>query len=279
MPDAEANGSHADHPVPIIAVASGKGGVGKTTVAVNLALALRGRGLSVGLVDADLYGPDAAHMLGMRRRQEARHITLFANRGTPGSRLEVATHHGVQVASAAFLMGESQGLGVHASIAQLLVRRLIADAAWEDVDCLVIDLPPGSADVQQFVFALGGHDIHVLLVVTPQVVAHRDAHRLLAELARHRAAIAGGVENMASQVCANCGEQTQLFVPAPAEESIWATVPLLASIPFSARGAHDADNGLPVMVTRAVTEQVAAYERLAEALAAVLLQPPPAAAD
>lgn len=279
MPDAEANGSDASNPVPIIAVASGKGGVGKTTVAVNLALALHGRGLSVGLVDADLYGPDAAHMLGLRRRQEARHITLFANRGTAGSRLEVARHHGVQVASAAFLMGESQGIGVHASIAQLLVRRLIADAAWEDLDCLVIDLPPGSADIQQFVFALAGHEIHVLLVVTPQVVAHRDAHRLLAELARRDVAIAGGVENMASQVCANCGEQTQLFVPAPAEESIWAKVPRLASIPFSARGAHDADNGLPMMVTRAVAEQVTAYEQLAGTVASILAKPPPAAAD
>jgi len=148
------NGSAGADGVPVIAVASGKGGVGKTTVAVNLALGLQARGLSVGLVDADLYGPDAAHMLGMRRRAEARSITLFASRGQAGSRLEVATHHGVQVASAAFLMGESQGLGVHSGVAQLLVRRLIADAAWDDVDCLVIDLPPGSADIQQFVFAL-----------------------------------------------------------------------------------------------------------------------------
>jgi ATP-binding protein involved in chromosome partitioning len=268
VPHAEANGdSTTAPPVPVIAVASGKGGVGKTTVAVNLALGLQARGLSVGLVDADLYGPDAAHMLGVRRREPARHITLFATRGTAGSRLEVIRQHGVQVASAAFLMGESQGLGVQAGIAQLLVRRLIADADWQDLDCLVVDLPPGSADIQQFVFALGDRPVHVLLVVTPQVVAHRDAHRLISELGRHAAAIAGGVQNMASLRCPSCGEATELFVPAPAQESIWERVPLLASVPFSARGAHDADNGLPVMVSRAVPEQVTAYEQLAAHMA------------
>jgi ATP-binding protein involved in chromosome partitioning len=269
----DANGESAGaSPVPVIAVASGKGGVGKTTVAVNLALGLRARGLTVGLVDADLYGPDAAHMLGLRRRESARHITLFSAPGSTASRLEVARRHGVQLASAAFLMGESQGLGVHAGVAQLLVRRLIADAAWEDLDCLVVDLPPGSADIQQYVFALQGHRVHVLLVVTPQVVAHRDAHRLMAELHRHGAAVAGGVENMAGLTCPSCGEVSELFVPAPPQESIWAKVPLLARIPFSARAAHDADNGQPVLVSRAVPEQVTAYEKLAGEVAGLLRQ-------
>src|SRR5215469_5609456 len=91
--------------VPVVAVASGKGGVGKTTAAVNVALALTALGVRTGLVDADLYGPDAAHMLGLRRRAEARHVTLFAKQGQAGSRLEAAEQHGVQVASAAFLIG------------------------------------------------------------------------------------------------------------------------------------------------------------------------------
>jgi len=129
--------------VPVIAVASGKGGVGKTTAAVNLALALNAAGLRVGLVDADLYGPDAAHMMGLRRKEDAAHVTVFAARGSAASRLEAVQRHGIQLASAAFLIGEAQGLGVQAPIAQLLVHRLIASTGGDNPDCLVVDLPPG----------------------------------------------------------------------------------------------------------------------------------------
>src|ERR1700728_3856327 len=109
--------------VPVIAIASGKGGVGKTTVAVNLALALTAQGQRVGLVDADLYGPDVPRMMGLRRRAEAGHVTLFARPGAPDSRLQTVSQHGVQLASAAFLLGENQGLGITGGIAQLLTRR------------------------------------------------------------------------------------------------------------------------------------------------------------
>ena len=248
---------------PIIAVASGKGGVGKSTVAVNLALALHARGSSVGLVDADLYGPDVPRMLGLRRRREASSVTLFAARGLQGSRLEVIERHGIQVTSAAFLLGENQGLGIQGPVAQLLVRRLITDAAWEGVGCLVVDLPPGTADIQQFLFGLGSRPVFVVVVVTPQVIAHQDARRLIADLGRHSVVSAGGVENMSGQICPSCGGRTELFPPAPPEESIWGLVPRLASMPFSARAARDADQGLPVMVTGAVPELAAAYEALA----------------
>jgi ATP-binding protein involved in chromosome partitioning len=249
--------------VPVIAVASGKGGVGKTTAAVNVALALAADGVRVGLVDADLYGPDAAHMMGLRRTAEARHVTVFAAQGRAASRLQAVQRHGIQLASAAFLIGEMQGLGVQASIAQLLVHRLISGTSWEDVDCLVVDLPPGTADIQQLVFALGKRPTFALLVVTPQLVAHRDVHRLLHELDRGSAVILGGIENMAGQVCPACGETTPLFPPAAPEETIWTRVPRLASVPFSARAAEDADQGQPVMVTRAVPAQVAAYQQVA----------------
>jgi ATP-binding protein involved in chromosome partitioning len=249
---------------PVIAVASGKGGVGKSTVAVNLALALRQQGRRVGLVDADLYGPDVPRMLGLRRRADASSVTLFAARGRQGSRLEVVRRHGIQLASAGFLLGENQGLGIAANIAQLLVHRLVADAAWEDVDCLVVDLPPGTADIQQSVFGLRSRPLFVLLVVTPQVIAHQDARRLIADLGRHRVATVAGVENMSGQICPACGDKTELFPPASPEDSIWGLIPKLASVPFSTRAARDADQGLPVMVTRAVPEQVTAYESLAE---------------
>lgn len=252
--------------VPIIAVASGKGGVGKTTVAVNLALALRAQGHGVGLVDADLYGPDVPRMLGLRRQRDASHVTLFARRGLAQSRLEVIERHGIQITSAAFLLGENQGLGLEASLAQLVVRRLIVDAGWADVDYLIVDLPPGTADIQQFVFALSSRPVFVLVVVTPQVIAHQDARRLIADLGRHAAVSVGGVENMSGQICPSCGERTELFPEAGPDDSIWNLVSKLASLPFSAVAARDADQGRPVLITGAVPEQVAAYTQLASQL-------------
>jgi ATP-binding protein involved in chromosome partitioning len=249
--------------VPVIAVCSGKGGVGKTTAAVNIALALSQAGVRVGLVDADLYGPDAAHMMGLHRTQDASSVTIFAAKGTASARLQAVRQHGVQMASAAFLIGRAQGLGVQAPIAQLLIHRLINDTTWDDPDCLIVDLPPGTADIQQMVFALGNRPTYALIVVTPQVVAHRDAHRLLHELGRSKAEVLGGIENMAGQVCPSCGETTQLFTPAPHEESIWPRVRKLASVPFSSAAAQDADQGRPVMITCAAAEQVAAYELVA----------------
>jgi ATP-binding protein involved in chromosome partitioning len=249
--------------VPVIAVASGKGGVGKTTVAVNLALALSAAGLRTGLVDADLYGPDVPRMLGLRRRGDAGQLTVFGVQGSPQSRLQPVDRHGLQVSSAALLIGENQGLGVQADIAQLLVHRLIAGTEWDSPDCLVVDLPPGTADIQQFVFTLGQRPVHVLIVVTPQVIAHQDVRRLIADLRRRSATPIGGVENMSSIICSHCGQATAMFPAAPADETIWSQIDMLASVPFSPQAASDADQGRPVMLTRAVPEQVAAFEQLA----------------
>ena len=176
----------------------------------------------------------------------------------------------MQIASAAFLIGEAQGLGVAAPLAELLVHRLITSTSWDGVDCLIVDLPPGTADIQQVVFTLGERAKFALLVVTPQLVAHRDAHRLLHELKRSTAVILGGIENMAGQICPSCGKLTPLFTPAPAEEAIWTRVPKLASVPFSAQAAQDADQGKPVMITQAVPEQVTAYQLVARGIRAAL---------
>ena len=249
---------------PVIAVASGKGGVGKTTVAVNVALALSAQGHRVGLVDADLYGPDVPRMMGLRRRREASSVTLFAPKGSSWSRLEAVTAHGVQLASAAFLLGEDQGLAIQATFAQMLLQRLVNDTVWDDPDYLVVDLPPGMADIQQFVFTVTGRQLFVLVVVTPQVIAHQDARRLIGYLATQERTDIGGVENMSGQICPHCGETTPLFPPAPAGENIWSTIPKLAAVPFSHVAAVDADAGRPVLVTGAVPEQVAAYSHVAE---------------
>jgi ATP-binding protein involved in chromosome partitioning len=249
--------------VPVIAIASGKGGVGKTTVAVNLALALAASGVRAGLVDADLYGPDVPRMLGLQRRQDAREITLFGVKGRRQERLEAVDRYGIQVASAGLLMGGGQGLGLEANLAQLLVRRLIVDTVWDRPDCLVVDLPPGTADIQQFVFGLWQRPVHVVLVVTPQVIAHQDVRRLIADLRRRSAVPLGAVENFSGLICAHCGQRTPMFPEAPAGDSIWNQVERLASVPFSPVAAAAADQGRPVLLTRAVPEQVAAFELLA----------------
>lgn len=265
-----------DNAPPVIAVASGKGGVGKTTVAVNLALALAAGGLRIGLVDADLYGPDAPRMLGLRRKKDASHITLTASRGGPRSKLEAVSAHGIQVASAAFLLGERQGFGAEAAFAQLLISRLVGDTQWGELDYLVADLPPGMADVQQFIFALRAR--LVILVVTPQMIAHGDARRLAGFLGARRrdALVIAGVENMAGQICPDCGAATPLFPPAADDETIWDTVPRIASIPYSYLAAREADAGRPVMVTGTVPEQVTAYQQIAEQARNLLRDPPPA---
>jgi len=263
--------------VPIIAVASGKGGVGKTTVAVNLALALAASGLRTGLVDADLYGPDVPRMLGLRRRQDVGQLTVFGMQGTAAARLQAVERHGIQLASAGLLIGEGQGLGVAAGLAELLVRRLITDTDWDSPDCLVIDLPPGTADIQQFVFALRGRPVYVLVVVTPQVIAHQDVRRLLAHLqlvgTRSGAVVLGGVENYSGLVCAHCGELTPMFPPAPPDDSVWTQIERIVSVPFSPQAAADADQGKPAMLTRAVPEQVTAFELLATRVREQLTQP------
>jgi ATP-binding protein involved in chromosome partitioning len=214
-------------------------------------------------------------MMGLRRKTETSGVTLFARPGAPGSRLETVSRHGVQLASAAFLLGENQALAVDGSVAQLLVRRLISDSAWDHLDYLVMDLPPGTADIQQFAFALSGRPLCVLVVATPQVIAHQDARRLVAHV-QQRGGRAGsaidvaGVENMSGQICPGCGQTTPLFPPAPEQDSIWGQVPRLASIPFSYQAALDADEGRPVMITGAVPEQVAAYQLIAEQVTARL---------
>jgi ATP-binding protein involved in chromosome partitioning len=233
---------------------------------VNLALALGSDGLNVGLIDADLYGPDVPRMLGLRRKTDTASITVSARPGTPGARLEPVRQHGLQVVSAAFLLGENQALSVEAPVAQLLLHRMLADTVWEGLDCLVLDLPPGTADIQQFVFALRGHEVHVLAVVTPQVVAQQDVRRLIADLSRLRVNIVGGVENMSGFVCPHCGETSPLFPRAPESEDIWNLIPKLIGVPFSPAAAQAADQGSPVMTTRSVPEQVVAYQLLADAV-------------
>ncbi len=234
-------------PRHIVAVASGKGGVGKTTVAVGLALALAKRGRSVGVLDADLYGPDVPRMLGLTRTVDAKSITIWDDSRRGGKPPKPIERYGIKVWSTQFLVSERQPLALQAPIAGLLLNRAVRDLDWGELEWLIVDLPPGTADVQQhLVLELGLSG--ALLVVTPQDVAHLDAKKVLAMLAQAKVPLLGGVENMAPFTCPSCGTAMELFPPTPYDRSIWALgVRRLASIPFTVGLARAASEGSPLV--------------------------------
>jgi ATP-binding protein involved in chromosome partitioning len=217
---------------PVVAVASGKGGVGKTSVAVALARELVRRGHKTGLLDADLHGPDVPRMLGIRRDRTARSVTLTAIKGQRNAELEAVEVDGLKVASVGFLLGGTQGLTMAGQFAQLMLGRLVKQTIWGDLDVLVADLPPGTGEVQQGLLALSD-DVSAVLVVTPAEVSHLDTSRAIAVLRQADVPLLGGVENMAYVLCPHCGERAVLHAPAPDDRTIWALgLPKLTSVPF-----------------------------------------------
>ncbi len=219
---------------PVVAVASGKGGVGKTSVAVALARELVRRGRRTGLLDADLHGPDVPRMLGIRRDRPARSVTLTAAPGARDAGLEAMRVDGLAVASVGFLLGGDQGLTMAGPFAELMLGRLLEQTAWGELDVLVVDLPPGTGEIQQALLARAG-DVSAVLVVTPAEVSHLDTGRAVAVLDQARVPVLGGVENMAYLACPHCGERTPVHLPAPEDRTIWALgVERLASVPFRA---------------------------------------------
>ena len=235
--------------LPIIAVASGKGGVGKSSVAVAIGQELARSGRRVGLVDADIAGPDVPRMLGLRRDVPAKSVTLarwvHGDRG--GAGLEAMEVGGLKVASAGFLMAGSQGLAFGSDLGDLMLGRLIKETNWGDIEALVVDLPPGVSFTQQGVLSGAGR-VATILVVTPAEVSHLDTGRALSALREVRTPVLGGVENMAYFVCPCCGEQTELHAPAPDDRTIWASgVERLARLPFRPDAVIDAGDLAPVL--------------------------------
>jgi ATP-binding protein involved in chromosome partitioning len=244
--------------LPIIAVASGKGGVGKSSVAVAIGRELVRSGRRTGLVDADIAGPDVPRMLGLRRDVPARSVTLagWASGGRGGSGLEAMEVGGLKVASAGFLMAGNQGLALGSGLGDLMLGRLIKETDWDDVEVLVVDLPPGISFTQQGVLSGAGR-VATILVVTPAEVSHLDTGRALSALREVRTPVLGGVENMAYFRCPCCGEKTELHAPAPDERTIWASgVERLARLPFRPDAVIDPADLAPVL--DAVTAHIAA---------------------
>jgi ATP-binding protein involved in chromosome partitioning len=210
-------------------------------VAVALARRLARSGRAIGLVDADLHGPDVPSMLGVRRDVPARSVTLanWVRSERKTSSLEALELDGLKIASAGFLMAGNQGLAIESVFGDMLLNRLVNDTDWGDVDALVVDLPPGTGEVQQALLGMARR-LAVLLVVTPAQVSHLDSARALAVLRAAAVPVLGGVENMAFLECPNCGDETELHPRAPAERTIWADgVSRLARLPFRPGGVVD----------------------------------------
>jgi ATP-binding protein involved in chromosome partitioning len=249
-----------------IAIASGKGGVGKSTIALNLALALSEQGRRVGLLDADLYGPDIPRMIGLARTRSARYLDLWSARP---EKTEALDAFGIKFMSAGFLVAENQSLSLESVLVDALLVWLTRGIDWGVLDDLVIDLPPGTADLQQQLMKRVPLD-GVLLVVTPQDVAHLDAKKVLDLCRRTGVRVFGGVENMWGLRCPTCDERIDVFPRVARERSIWtAGVPRLAEIPLDPEVAQAGDDGRPLLLSHPSSPQSEAIRALAQRLATV----------
>jgi ATP-binding protein involved in chromosome partitioning len=248
-----------------IAVASGKGGVGKSTVALNLALAFRDQGARVGVLDADFYGPDIPLMVNLKR--DASLVRWDVWRGGE-VRLEPVERYGLKLMSVGFLLGERQALPFSAQSLVIALRQFISGTDWGELDYLVVDLPPGTADLQEQVtqvLQLSG----AVIVVGPQDAAHLDAKRVVELFRLRRVRVLGGVENMSGLVCPHCGETIDVFPPVAADRSLWslgirrlATLPLDPTIVGNGHG--------PLLVAAPDSEQAARFRALAREIGAEL---------
>ena len=241
----------------IVAVASGKGGVGKSTVSLNVARALAECGAAVGLLDADVYGPDIPLMLGLKQTRELKRWLLGRNPSLGRLELDPVERLGLKVMSVGFLLAEGQALEMPAAIVELVGRQLIHDVRWGELDYLIVDLPPGTADVQQQLFRtvdLAG----AIVVVGPQDAAHLDARKLVAMLRDANVPILGAVENMRGLACPHCGEVIEVFPPVADERSVLREVRLLGSVPLDP--AYARLNGVPAPFAAIAARVAAALE-------------------
>jgi ATP-binding protein involved in chromosome partitioning len=222
----------------IIAVASGKGGVGKSTTAVNMALALAAEGATVGILDADIYGPSQPQMLGITARPESR----------DGKSLEPLEAYGVQAMSIGFLIDPEQPMVWRGPMVTQALQQLLSDTRWRDVDYLVIDLPPGTGDIQ-LTLAQQVPVTGAVIVTTPQDIALLDARKGLKMFEKVGIPILGIVENMSIHICSKCGHEEPIFGSGGGERmSRDYEVELLGQLPLDIRIREQADGGHPTVV-------------------------------
>ncbi|RZL85587.1 MAG: iron-sulfur cluster carrier protein ApbC [Variovorax sp.] len=241
----------------IIAVASGKGGVGKSTTAANLALALAAEGAAVGLLDADIYGPSLPMMLGIDRRPESE----------DGKTMEPLENHGVQVMSIGFLVDQDEAMIWRGPMATQALEQLLRQTNWKELDYLIVDLPPGTGDIQltlsQRVPMTGA-----VIVTTPQDIALLDAKKGIKMFEKVGVPILGIVENMAVHVCSNCGHVEHIFgADGGKKMAAQYNMDYLGALPLDINIRLQADSGKPTVVADPDGEVAGIYKSVARRVA------------
>ena len=241
----------------IVAVASGKGGVGKSTTAVNIALALAAEGARVGLLDADIYGPSLPMMMGLQGRPES----------ADGKTMEPMENHGVQVMSIGFLVAPDEAMIWRGPMATQALEQLLRQTNWKDLDYLIVDLPPGTGDIQltlsQRVPMTGA-----VIVTTPQDIALLDAKKGIKMFEKVGVPILGIVENMAVHVCSNCGHVEHIFgADGGKKMALDCNMDYLGALPLAMQIRVQADSGQPTVVADPDGEIAGIYKAVARQVA------------
>lgn len=250
-------------PIPgiknIIAIASGKGGVGKSTVAANIALALVAEGASVGVLDADIYGPSQPQMLGLTGEQPS---------SEDGETMAPLIGHGLQVMSIGFLVDPDQPMIWRGPMVTSALNQLMNQTLWHELDYLIVDMPPGTGDVQltlsQQVPVSGA-----VIVTTPQHIATLDARKGLAMFQKVKIPVLGVIENMCTHICSSCGHEEAIFGSGGAEQMVADfDIPLLGQLPLDARIREQTDGGSPTVISDPDSAVAEIYRMMAIRIAA-----------
>ena len=244
----------------VIAVGSGKGGVGKSTTAVNLALALHAEGAKVGILDADVYGPSIPAMLGLSGKPDS----------PDNKSIEPMRAFGIEAMSIGFLVDAETPMIWRGPMATSALTQLFTDTLWGGLDYLLIDLPPGTGDIQ-LTLAQKIPVAGAVIVTTPQDIATLDAKKALKMFQKVEVPVLGIIENMALHVCSNCGHEEHLFGEGGGQRmAAQYGVPLLGSLPLDIAIREQGDAGQPVIVASPGSAVAEAYRQTARAMAAQL---------
>ena len=250
----------------VLAISSGKGGVGKSTVSANLAAALARAGHRVGLMDADIYGPNVPRMMGVSDKPPV-----------VGGKIQPLSAHGVKLMSLGFIVERDAPAIWRGPIIMKIIQQFLRDVDWGELDFFLVDLPPGTGDAQ-LSLAQTIHLHGAVIVTTPQQVATGDSLRGAKMFEKVGTPVLGVVENMSYYVCEHCGEKSELFLSGGGERlAEELSVPLLGQIPLQAGLAALADAGQPIVVAAPDSPGGRALREVADRVAALLLAAPPAA--